>query len=115
MYSYEERKKAVELYMKYDRRGRTVIRELGHPSSRNTLKKWCQEFLETSRLHKNYRSYERYSQEEKEIAIRHYQEHRKCAISTFGRWSIPIVRRLPNGWMSSFRKEESIVCQRNSW
>lgn len=48
MHSYEkQRKRAVGLHMKYDRRGQTVIRELGYPSSRNTLKKWYQEFLET--------------------------------------------------------------------
>ncbi len=31
MYSYEERRKAVELYIKYDKRACAVIRELEYP------------------------------------------------------------------------------------
>lgn len=37
MYSYEERKKAVELYIQYGYRAAAVIRELGYPD-RHTLK-----------------------------------------------------------------------------
>ena len=32
MYSYEERKRAVELYIKYDHRAAQVIHELGYPN-----------------------------------------------------------------------------------
>ena len=32
MYSYEERKKAVDLYIKYDKKASAVINELGYPN-----------------------------------------------------------------------------------
>ena len=39
MYSYDERIKAVELYIKYGLRAATVIRELGYPD-RHSLAMW---------------------------------------------------------------------------
>lgn len=38
MYSYEERLKAVQLYIQYDKRYATVFRYLGYHSSIKTLK-----------------------------------------------------------------------------
>jgi len=43
MYSYEDRKRAVELYIKYDRNIAAVIHELGYPS-RQMLYLWYKEF-----------------------------------------------------------------------
>lgn len=43
MYTNEERKRAVELYLKYGKKGSAVIRELGYPSSCQTLKAWLKE------------------------------------------------------------------------
>ena len=34
MYSYEERNKAVELYIKFDKCAYAVVRELGYPTTR---------------------------------------------------------------------------------
>jgi len=34
MYSYEERKKAVDLYIKYSKKASAVINELGYPNRR---------------------------------------------------------------------------------
>lgn len=39
MYSYEERMRAVELYIKLGKRLRATIRELGYPT-KNALKGW---------------------------------------------------------------------------
>lgn len=43
MYSYEERMRAVALYIKLGKRPRAAIRELGYPS-RNALKGWYLEY-----------------------------------------------------------------------
>ena len=40
MYSPEQRLKAIELYIKYGFYAAAVIRELGYPSERRTLKSW---------------------------------------------------------------------------
>ena len=43
MFTYENRKIAVDLYYKYHGNGAAVIRELGY-SSRNALRQWVKEF-----------------------------------------------------------------------
>lgn len=45
MYSYEQRIKAVELYIKYGLRAAAVIRELGYPN-RHSLIVWYKEYLD---------------------------------------------------------------------
>lgn len=43
MYSYEDRMRAVELYIKYEHSAADVIRELGYPKSGATLAAWVDE------------------------------------------------------------------------
>jgi len=43
MYSYEDRIRAVELYIKLGKRVRPTIRQLGYPT-RNSLKGWYNEY-----------------------------------------------------------------------
>ena len=43
MYSYEDRIRAVELYIKLGKRVRPTIRQLGYPT-KNSLKGWCNEY-----------------------------------------------------------------------
>jgi len=43
MYSYEDRKRAVALYIKLGKRPKATIRQLGYPS-KNGLKGWCLEY-----------------------------------------------------------------------
>ncbi len=50
MYSYEDRIRAVQLYIKYDRSIADTIRELGYPD-RKTLTKWYKEYVENGDLH----------------------------------------------------------------
>ena len=45
MYSYEDRLKAVQLFIKYNYRAAQVIRELGYPN-RHMLVKWWKEYQE---------------------------------------------------------------------
>lgn len=44
MYSREERMRAVELYIKYDKSAAAAIRELGYPD-RHTLQSWYMSYL----------------------------------------------------------------------
>lgn len=43
MYSYQDRIRAVELYIKLGKRIRVTIRQLGYPS-KNALKGWFREY-----------------------------------------------------------------------
>jgi len=49
MYSYEDRIRAVKLYMKLGKRTGATIRQLGYPT-KNALKSWHREFEQTKDL-----------------------------------------------------------------
>lgn len=53
MYSYEDRIKAVKLYIKYDLSIADTVRELGYPNH-NMLVRWYKEYQETGRLHEKF-------------------------------------------------------------
>ena len=88
MYSYEERKRAVELYIKYDHRAAQVIHELGYPN-RHTLKVWYQEFKENGDLHQKRGSTSKYSDEQKRIALEYYAEHGRSISTTIQKLGYP--------------------------
>jgi len=78
MYSYEERLRAVKLYIKLGKRTRATIRQLGYPT-KTSLRHWYQEFLERGDLQAGYvRSKQKYSVEQKNAAIEHYMNHGRC-------------------------------------
>lgn len=77
MYSYEERKRAVELYVKYEHRSADVIRELGYPKCGYTLILWHSQLLAEGNLREKYTRNGRYTVEEQHAAIQHYLGHGK--------------------------------------
>jgi putative transposase len=78
MYSYKERLRALKLYLKYGRRLKATICELGYPT-KNSLKAWCAEFEEGGNLQEKYVcSLPKYSDEQKNTAIEHYVNHGRC-------------------------------------
>ena len=77
MYSREERMKAIELYIKYDKGAADVVRELGYPC-RRMLPRWYKAYLkeqETGVLWERYSRCEKYSFEQKTAAVEHYFKH----------------------------------------
>ena len=74
MYSYEDRMRAVLLYIKYGKRTAPVIRELGYPSRKN-LPRWYRAYVQMGDLPRRSRPKPRYTPEQKEAAVRHYVEH----------------------------------------
>ena len=74
MYSYEERMKAVKLYMKYENSLATVIQELGYPSPR-ALYKWYKEYEKHGDLSRMSRKRRVYTLEDKQTAVDHYLEY----------------------------------------
>jgi len=78
MYTYDERLRAVELYLKLGKRSRATILQLGYPT-KNSLRYWHQEFLERGDLQAAYvRSKQKYSDEQKNVAIEHYMNLGRC-------------------------------------
>ena len=81
MFTYEDRRIAVDLYYKQHGNGAAVIRELGYPS-RNALRQWVKDFKRDGDLHKRHKRKSKFSKEECEFAVKHYLEHRKSIIKT---------------------------------
>lgn len=77
MYSYEQRKKAVELYFQYDHSISAVVTELGYPKSRTSLKYWVREFKKTNKIHEKIVRPCKYTAEQRKAAVNYYLEHGK--------------------------------------
>ena len=74
MYSYEDRVRAVQLYIKYDRSIADTIRELGYPS-RSVLPRWYKECQANGDLRRKCERKPKYSIEEKKAVVDYYLEH----------------------------------------
>ena len=74
MYSYEQRKKAIETYLRTQSVSET-LRVLGYPSSKE-LYKWIHEYQQNGKLHKKRVKPERiyYTEEEKAAAVQFYHD-----------------------------------------
>jgi transposase-like protein len=74
MYSYEDRMKAVKLYIKYDFSAADTVRELGYPN-RKMLVRWYEEYQGTGELHRQYSKQPRYTPEQMQAAMDYYLHH----------------------------------------
>lgn len=82
MYSYEDRIRAVELYIQLGKRVRATIRQLGYPT-KNSLKGWYREYQKHLDLPASYADRKpKFSQEQKEAAVEHYLTHDRCIAAT---------------------------------
>lgn len=82
MYSYEDRIRAVELFIKLGMRVRPTIRQLGYPT-KNSLKGWYREYQQRQDLPKGYAGREpKFSQAQKAAALEHYLTHDRCIAAT---------------------------------
>lgn len=81
MYSYEDRIRAVKLFIKLGKRTGPTIRQLRFPT-KNALKSWCREYERSRDLQVVYvRSRQKYSEERKQAAVQHYLDHDHCIAS----------------------------------
>ena len=94
MFSYEDRLRAVQLYIKLGKRIGLTIRQLGFPT-KNTLKDWYQEYEQGLGLATGYARAPRYSQAQKEVAVAHYLEHGRCFAATIKALGYPSRTLLP--------------------
>ena len=82
MYSYEDRIRAVKLYIKLGKRTGATICQLGYPT-KNALKSWHREYEQGHDLLVSYvRSRPNYSGQQKEVAVEHYLDHGRCLAAT---------------------------------
>ena len=111
MFSYEERRKAVELLIQYDGRYAAVIHELGYPS-REALRKWYYEYRENGNIHEKHKG--GYSTAEKEAALEHYINHGRCISRTIRALGYPSRYQLHMWVDEAFPNRKKLYTGRNS-
>jgi putative transposase len=78
MHSYDDRMRAVALYIKLGKRVRATIRELGYPT-KNTLKGWYREYERCQDLSIGSAPRRpKFSEAQKQAALEHYASHGRC-------------------------------------
>ena len=97
MYSYEDRIKAVELYIKYDLCAADTVRELGYPN-RKMLLRWYKEYQETGELHEQFIRHPTYTPDQMQIAVNYYLEHGRSISRTIRAVGYP-SRETLKGWI----------------
>jgi putative transposase len=82
MYLYEDRIRAVKLYIKLGKRTGATIRQLGYPT-KNALKSWHRDYEQGRDLLLGYAlSRSKYSEEQNKVAVEHYRNHDRCLAGT---------------------------------
>jgi len=103
MYSYEDRLRAVRLYVKLGKRVAATIRQLGYPT-KNALKSWHREYEQHLDLPTGYVRLPKYSHAQKERAVGHYFEHGRCVSATIKALGYPSRALLP-AWIQELHPE----------
>ena len=96
MYSYEDKTRAIELYLRYDRSAAAVINELGYPN-RHTLRLWHMEFPENGDLGRG--RHRRYDDLQKRAAVDHFFDHGQCLARTVRQLGYPKSKELLASWV----------------
>ena len=104
MYSYEDRLRAVRLYIKLGMRIGLTIRQLGYPT-KNALKTWYREYEQQPDLPAGYARRPRFSQTQKERAVEHYLAHGRCIAATIRSLGYP-SRSLLSAWLQELHPQE---------
>lgn len=100
-YSKEQRDRAVDLYIRYERCAADVIHELGYPG-RGMLPVWYRERLEeerTGRQSARGKRYRRYTDEQKQAAVDHYLGHGRRLKRTMRALGYPKSHELLTAWI----------------
>ena len=103
MYSYEDRLRAVKLYIKLGKRVRATIRQLGYPT-KNALKSWHWEYEQRRDVRAGYARQPKFSEAQKERAVEHYLEHGRCIAVTIKALGYP-SRGLLRVWIGELHPE----------
>lgn len=97
MYSREEKLKAVEPFIKYDKSPASVIRELGYPR-RATLYAWYEEYLAKGCRMPSTSAHRRYTEDQKRAAVDRFFEHGRCLARTMRALGYP-SQELLGAWI----------------
>lgn len=97
MYTIQERKKAIRLYIKYGLKAAPTIRELGYPS-RKMLKRWYDDYKKNNKVFINTKRKSRYSKDQRKKAVNFYLTHGKNIAYTVRKLGYP-SRSILSNWI----------------
>jgi len=103
MYSFEDRLRAVLLYIKLGKRVGLTLRQLGYPT-KNALKGWHREYEQCLELHAGYVRQPKFSIAQKNRAVEHYLENGRCLAVTIRALGYP-SRALLSVWVRELHPE----------
>ena len=84
MYSTEQRKLAIETYIKFDLSAADTVAELGYPT-RQSLKAWYKDYLEHGEIRPPKRQRDpKFTLEMRQAAVDYYLAHGKSELQSFG-------------------------------
>ncbi len=101
MYSYEDRIRAVKLFIKLAKRAATTVRLLGYPSQKY-LRHWYLIYQETGDLPRGYNRPPKYTMAQKQKAIEHYFNHGECFAYTQRVLGYPCAHVFSD-WLNEFQ------------
>ena len=110
MYSYEQRKKAIEAYLQTQSVSET-LRVLGYPSSKE-LYKWIHEYQQNGKLHRKRVKPEHiyYTEEEKAVAVQFYHDNHGSYQDAADKLGYPSSAQL-RLWVKEAEKEHEKACE----
>jgi putative transposase len=104
MYSYDDRLRAVQLYIKLGKRPGLTIRQLGYPT-KNALKAWHRAYEQRHGLPKAYMREPKYTVAQRKLAVDHYVGNGRCLAVTIKALGYP-SRSLLAGWIQETFPEQ---------
>jgi putative transposase len=114
MYSYADRLRAVELYIRLGKRLKATIRQLGYPT-KNALRGWYREYIENRDLRvQAVARAPKFSEAQKQAALEHYRTHDRCISSTMRALGYP-GRGTLTGWVREAFPEARSSMVGRSW
>ena len=102
MYSTEQRKLAIETYIKFDLGAADTVAELGYPT-RHSLRAWYKDYLEHGEVRPPKRQREPKSAlEMRQAAVDYYLEHGRSLARTMRKMGYPASRERLCDWIDEF-------------
>ena len=99
MYSTEQRKLAIETYIKFDLSAADTVAELGYPT-RHSLRAWYKDYLEHGEVRPPKRQREpKFTLEMRQAAVDYYLAHGKSLARTMRRMGYPAGREYLCDWI----------------
>lgn len=110
-YSYKEKKKAVDLYLKHNESYSTIQKILGYPNSLTSIKNWVKEFKKNNSLSDGKTS--KYTLKERKRAVAYFLKYRKSLRRTCRELGYPSYTLLAK-WIVEDVPAEKQYCKRSS-